>query len=100
MIDLTVHPETLEKNIAFCREKKIALPTFAMMKNPDLIPASVKAQLEEIGLWDLHSANLFQRLLKRARVEVPSKFQKALVDANAAQVDAMSKTFAACGKPV
>jgi cysteine synthase A len=60
MIDLTINPQTLEKNIAFCKEKKIALPTFAMMKNPDKIPAAIKEQLKDIGLWDLHSANLFR----------------------------------------
>lgn len=60
MIDLSINTRTLEKNIAFCREKKIALPTFEMMRNPDKIPASVKEQLKGIGLWDLHSANLFR----------------------------------------
>ena len=60
MIDLSINPRTLEKNIAFCKEKKIALPTFEMMKNPDKIPAAIKEQLKVIGLWDLHSANLFR----------------------------------------
>lgn len=60
MIDLTVHPAILEKNISFCREKGIVLPTFAMMKHPETIPAAVKEQLKRIGLWDLHSANLFR----------------------------------------
>ncbi|WP_300458711.1 pyridoxal-phosphate dependent enzyme [Desulfobacula sp.] len=60
MIDLTITPEILEKNIAFCREKKIILPTFAMMKNPETIPTAMKDQLKTIGLWDLHSANLFR----------------------------------------
>jgi cysteine synthase len=60
MIDLTINVRGLEKNIAFCREKKISLPTFAMMKNPEIIPASIKQQLKAIGLWDLHSTNLFR----------------------------------------
>lgn len=60
MIDLSINPRTLEKNIAFCKEKKIALPTFEMMKNPDKIPVAIKEQLKGIGLWDLHSANLFR----------------------------------------
>jgi len=60
MIDLSINPETLEKNIAFCIDKKIVLPTFGMMKNPEKIPATIKKQLESIGLWDLHSANLFR----------------------------------------
>lgn len=60
MIDLTINKETLEKNIVYCREKKITLPTFAMMKDPSKIPATVKDQLKDIGLWDLHSANLYR----------------------------------------
>jgi len=60
MIDLTINEETLAKNIEYCREKKISLPTFAMMKDPSKIPAKIKDQLKDIGLWDLHSANLYR----------------------------------------
>lgn len=60
MIDLSINPSALEKNIAFCRDKKIVLPTFEMMNNPEKIPATIKEQLKSIGLWDLHSANLFR----------------------------------------
>ncbi|MCG8637391.1 MAG: pyridoxal-phosphate dependent enzyme [Desulfobacterales bacterium] len=60
MIDLTVNTRILEKNIRFCKENKIVLPTFAMMKDPGKIPESIKARLSETGLWDLHSANLFR----------------------------------------
>ncbi len=60
MIDLTIHADTLERNVEYCRERGIALPTFAMMKDPRKVPAKIKAQLNTIGLWDLHSANLFR----------------------------------------
>jgi cysteine synthase A len=60
MIDLTINQEVLAKNVAYCREKKISLPTFAMMKDPGKIPAAIKDQLKTIGLWDLHSANLYR----------------------------------------
>lgn len=60
MIDLTIHSDTLESNIAYCREKGITLPTFAMMKHPDSVPDKIKNQLKTIGLWDLHSANLYR----------------------------------------
>ncbi|MBI9091507.1 MAG: pyridoxal-phosphate dependent enzyme [Desulfobacterium sp.] len=60
MIDLTINPEILEKNVAYCREKQISLPTYEMMKHPETIPARIKEQLKTIGLWDLHSANLFR----------------------------------------
>jgi cysteine synthase A len=60
MIDLTIHPNTLESNIAYCREKGITLPTFAMMRNPETVPERIKEKLSTIGLWDLHSANLYR----------------------------------------
>jgi cysteine synthase A len=60
MIDLTINQETLEKNIGYCREKKISLPTFAMMKDPGKIPMAIKDQLKNVGLWDLNSANLYR----------------------------------------
>jgi len=60
MIDLTIHSKTLENNIAYCREKGITLPTFAMMKNPESVPGKIKGRLKTTGLWDLHSANLYR----------------------------------------
>lgn len=60
MIDLRIHPPTIEKNIAYCREKGILLPTFAMMKNPQTVPGKIKDQLKTIGLWDVHAANLYR----------------------------------------
>jgi hypothetical protein len=42
VIDLTVYPETVDRNIAYCRDRGITLPTFAMMKDPRLVPASIK----------------------------------------------------------
>jgi cysteine synthase len=60
VIDLSLQLETLEKNIAYCREKGITLPTFAMMKEPEKVPEKIRRQLEKIGLWDLHPANLYR----------------------------------------
>ena len=60
MIDLAIDSKTLENNIAYCREKKITLPTFAMMKNPEEVPQKITDQLKAIGLWDLHPANLYR----------------------------------------
>jgi len=60
VIDLTIESRTLEKNIAYCREKGITLPTFEMLRNPDKVPQKVKDQLKKTGLWDLHSANLYR----------------------------------------
>lgn len=60
MIDLTINAKILEKNIAYCRQRQIVLPTFAMMKDPGKVPASILDRLKTIGLWDLHAANLFR----------------------------------------
>ena len=60
MIDLTVDPKRLERAVARARERHIIIPTFAQMKDPSLIPDSIKARLKTIGLWDLNSLNLFR----------------------------------------
>jgi len=60
VIDLTINSATLQKNIDYCRAKRITLPTFSMMRNPVEIPGPIKDQLPAIGLWDLHSANLYR----------------------------------------
>ncbi len=60
MIDLTVHEEQLQRAVRRAKERNIIIPTFAQMKNPDLIPASIKEELKGIGLWDVHPRNLFR----------------------------------------
>ncbi len=59
-IDLTVMSDRLERSVKRAREKNIVIPTFAQMKNPALIPAKVKTELKEIGLWDVSPRNLFR----------------------------------------
>ncbi|MEI6456933.1 MAG: pyridoxal-phosphate dependent enzyme [bacterium] len=53
-------PLILEKAVTRYREKGIILPTFAQMRNPDLVPDAVKEKLKNIGLWELHPLNLFR----------------------------------------
>lgn len=60
LINLEKHPEIIKKNAERCKEKGIVLPTFAQMKNPDLIPDSVKEKLKEAGLWDVNPINLYR----------------------------------------
>ncbi len=60
VIDLTIQPQTLDKNIAYCREQGITLPTFEMMRHPEKVPQKIKQKLAQTGLWDLHSANLYR----------------------------------------
>ena len=60
MIDLSIDKKQLERTVQRARERNIIIPTFAQMKNPDLIPDSVKKELKKIGLWDITSRNLFR----------------------------------------
>ncbi len=38
MIDLTINEEQIERTVQRCRERGIVIPTFAQMKNPELVP--------------------------------------------------------------
>jgi cysteine synthase len=72
MIPITNHivnPAARLKAIERFREKGIVLPTFAQMRNPDLVPEKIKQNLKNIGLWDLHPANLFRITWKNEPVE-------------------------------
>jgi cysteine synthase len=60
MIDLTIEQEARERGIKRAQEQNLVIPTFAQMKNPDLIPDSIKGYLANIGLWDLTPENLFR----------------------------------------
>ncbi|MCJ7700912.1 MAG: pyridoxal-5-phosphate-dependent protein subunit beta [Anaerolineales bacterium] len=59
-IDLTIHPDRLERAVQRARERNIIIPTFAQMKNPALIPDKYKESLASVGLWDIHPRNLFR----------------------------------------
>jgi cysteine synthase len=60
MIDLTVIEDRLERSLERAKERDIIIPTFAQMKDPGLIPDSIKKELSELGLWDITSRNLFR----------------------------------------
>ena len=60
MIDLTIVQEGMENAVRRARERNIIIPTYAQMKNPTLIPDSIKAELAHIGLWDITPRNLFR----------------------------------------
>jgi len=59
-IDLSMHPDRLERAVKRAKERNIIIPTYAQMKNPALIPDKVKAELKSIGLWDVSARNLFR----------------------------------------
>ncbi|HPH02915.1 MAG TPA: pyridoxal-5-phosphate-dependent protein subunit beta, partial [Spirochaetota bacterium] len=60
MIDKVVNKQVLENSIKRFREKGIILPTFAEMRNPELVPEKIKNKLKDIGLWDFNPLNLFR----------------------------------------
>ena len=60
MIDLRVDEQARKKNIERCKKNGIVLPTYEQMRDPSKIPQSVKDELKRIGLWDVHSRNLFR----------------------------------------
>jgi cysteine synthase A len=60
MIELTINQEQLERSVQRARERDIVIPTFAQMKDPGLIPDGIKARLQNVGLWDVDSLNLFR----------------------------------------
>jgi cysteine synthase len=55
-----LHPEVITRTAARCRKRGIRIPTFKQLRNPDLIPASVKAKLKGVGLSDVNPLNLFR----------------------------------------
>ena len=60
MIDLTIHEDRLERAVQRARERNIIIPTFKQMRHPELIPDTIKHQLDDVGLWDLNPLNLFR----------------------------------------
>ena len=55
-IDTGVRTRTAKR----CRERGIVIPTYAQMRDPQLLPEGAKKRLEGVGLWDVNPANLFR----------------------------------------
>lgn len=43
-----------------CKERGIIIPTFSQLRNPEIIPDSIKEKLKTTGLWDINPLNLFR----------------------------------------
>ncbi|MGQ9477117.1 MAG: pyridoxal-phosphate dependent enzyme [Candidatus Bipolaricaulia bacterium] len=69
MIDLSINEEQLRRTVKRARERGIIIPTFAQMRDPELIPSKIKERLKGIGLWDLHPLNLFRITWKNEPVK-------------------------------
>jgi cysteine synthase len=55
-----LYPKVIKKTAARCKEQGIIIPTFAQMRDPNLIPKSIKTKLAKVGLWDVNPLNLFR----------------------------------------
>ncbi|NHJ01278.1 MAG: pyridoxal-phosphate dependent enzyme [Candidatus Heimdallarchaeota archaeon] len=61
MIDLTIYEEVLERSVQRARDRNIIIPTFNEQKNPlKLVKSSIKDELKDLGLWEVHPRNLFR----------------------------------------
>jgi cysteine synthase len=69
LITTVTDHQTRKKAIQRFREKGILLPTFAQMRNPELIPPEIREKLKNVGLWDLNPLNLFRITWKNEPVE-------------------------------
>jgi cysteine synthase len=74
MIDLTIHEDRLERTVQRARERNIIIPTFKQMRHPELIPDTIKRQLDDVGLWDLNPLNLFRITWKNQPVPQGGEF--------------------------
>ncbi|MBM4161063.1 MAG: pyridoxal-phosphate dependent enzyme [Ignavibacteria bacterium] len=53
-------PDVIKRTAERCKERGVIIPTFEQMRDPSLIPSSVKSRLKAIGLWDVNPLNLFR----------------------------------------
>lgn len=55
-----LYPKVIKKSATRCKERGIMIPTFAQMKDPNLIPKPLRTKLTKVGLWDVNPLNLFR----------------------------------------
>ena len=66
---MQVDESVFTRTTARFRERRILLPTFAQMLDPQLAPEKIKRRLRHVGLWDIDPANLFRITWKNEPVE-------------------------------
>ena len=100
-IDLTVYEDRLQNAVKRAKERNIIIPTFAQMRDPDLIPDSIKEDLSDLGLWDVKPRNLFRITWKNEPKEKGGKYDgvnyielpKELTGVNARIIALVGKWF-------
>ncbi len=71
---MDVNEKVLKNTVQRCREKGIIIPTYAQMRNPELIPDAIVQKLKTIGLWDINPLNLFRLTWKNEPVDTGGGF--------------------------
>jgi cysteine synthase len=71
-----VNEKVLNRTIERFRERRILLPTFAQMRDPQSAPEKVKQRLKSVGLWDVDPVNLFRITWKNEPVERGGQFNR------------------------
>jgi cysteine synthase len=59
-IESPINAAVRQKTAKRCQERKIIIPTFKQLRDPETIPQKIKEQLPNIGLWDINPLNLFR----------------------------------------
>ena len=99
LINLEVNKEVRAKNIELCRQKGIILPTFSQMVDPSKTPKKVKDSLSTMGLWDVHSENLFRINWKNESVAKGGTFGEVnYIEVPKAITGTKARIFALVGK--
>jgi cysteine synthase len=58
--DVLIDERVLERTAELLRETQVALPTFAQLASPELIPAAAREALRTVGPDEAHPLNLFR----------------------------------------
>jgi cysteine synthase len=55
-----LHPSVIRKSAKRCRARGIVIPTFAQLRDPSLIPPSVRSRLKGVKMSEVNPLNLFR----------------------------------------
>ncbi len=73
---MNVNEATLSRSVERFRKRRISLPTFAQMRDPELVPQKIRQRLKNVGLWDVDPVNLFRITWKNEPVESGGLFNQ------------------------
>ena len=73
---MSVQEDVLEKTVRRCAQRKITIPTFAQLRDPTKIPASIKSRLANVAMNDIDPANLYRSTWKNEPVEKGGGFNQ------------------------